>query len=237
VTISNRPPVLKRASALVTVLHRYDPVLQAYVASAPLSAFEDPDGDPLTTEGSRGDASCSHFALVGGEGSVACDWAYLPAPGLPPLAALAGDHALVLRAFDGWEGATQATVVNIQNGAPAATPREGLADSCTCTCTRWDFDTGTCGTSQWRINPALVPLPVSATDADGDPLLVSYLPAAYFGSQRTVFAGDASTWIANPVLPLTVQVTLDDGVSRVQTTSRITGVTCSKQGQGCVIGP
>jgi hypothetical protein len=233
VTISNRPPVLRRASASVTVPHRYDPALQAYVASAPLSAFEDPDGDPLTTEGSRGDASCWHFALAGGEGSVACARGYLPAPGLPPLAGFAGDHALVLQAFDGWEGATQATVVSIQNGAPAGTPLEGLADSCTCTCTRWDADTGTCATSQWRINSTMVPLPVSATDADGDPVQVSYLPAAYGGSERTVFAGDASTWLANPVLPLTVQVSLDDGVSRVQTTSRITGVTCSRLGQSC----
>ncbi len=237
VTISNRPPVLRRASASVTVPHRYDPTLQAYVASAPLSAFEDPDGDPLTTAGSLGDASCSHFALVGGEGSVACARAYLPGPGLPPLASFAGDHALVLQAFDGWESAAQATVVHIQNGAPAATALEGPADSCACICTRWDPDTGTCGTSQWRTNSSMVPLPVSASDADGDPVQVSYLPAAYGGSQRTVFADDASAWLANPVLPLTVQVTVDDGVNRVQTTSRITGVSCSRLGQTCTLGP
>lgn len=233
IDIGNRPPVLKRASTAVTVPHRYDPVLGAYVASASLSAFEDPDGDPISTDGSRGDASCHSFAINAGEGSVACSLAYTPAPGLPPLASFAGDHRLVLQAFDGWEGATQATVVNVQNGVPTATALEGVAESCLCACVKWDYDTSSCATWKWRTNPAYVQLPVSAADADGDPVQVTYVPAVAIGSQQTVFTNGCSTWLNSPTLPLTVQVTIDDGVGKIQTTSRITGVTCSKAGQIC----
>ena len=234
VAIGNRPPVLKRASSAVTVPHHYDLALKAYVAGAPLSAFEDPDGDPLSTAGSSGDGACSSFSFTSGEGSVACSLAYSLAPGLPPLASFTGDHPVVLRAFDGWEGATQATVVNIQNGVPTATALESVADSCICACAVWDYDPKWCMEWRWQENPAIIPLPVSAADADGDPVQVTYVPAAAIGAQQTVFPNACGTWLRSPTLPITVQVTIDDGVGQVQTTSRITGVTCSRAGQACV---
>jgi hypothetical protein len=235
VVINNRPPILKNASALVAVGHRYDPVSKAYLATAPLSSFEDPDGDPLYPSGSTGDPSCATFSLAGGEARVACAREYALASGLPPLAGFVGDHPVVLRVFDGWEGVSLAAVVNIQNGAPTATAFDGTVESCFCACSKWSADGSTCvGQATWVADATTVPLPVTAGDVDGDPVQVSFSPVPVSGAQKTVLPGDCGDTLSNTSLPVTVQVTIDDGVGRAQTTSRVTGVSCSTAGQACL---
>jgi hypothetical protein len=41
--------------------------------------------------------------------------------------------------------------------------------------------------------------------------------------------------LVNPVLPLTVQVTIDDGVAEARTSSTVTGVTCATAGLACTL--
>jgi hypothetical protein len=234
IAIGNRPPVLTRASAAVAVGHRYDQGLQAYVASATLSSFEDPDGDPLRADGSVGDATCSSFAFVGTEGRVECASRYSPVTGVPPLASFVGDHPVVLRAYDGWEGPSRATVVNVQDGAPTATAFAGVVESCFCACSKWSGDGSSCIGAHWVADAASMPLPVMAGDADGDPVQVTFSPATASGAQKTVLPDGCGDTLRNPTLPLTVLVTIDDGVGRVQTASTVTGVSCPTAGQACV---
>jgi hypothetical protein len=231
----NRPPVIRQALPSVVVAHRYDAPLGAYLATASLSTFEDPDGDPLRTDYSVGDPACATFSLSGGVASVACRRAYAIVPGLPSLASFLGDHRVVPSAWDGWEHVASATTVNIQDGAPSATPFVGAVDSCFCVCGKWSADGSTCvGQAKWVVDAASVPLPVLANDADGDPVQVTYSGATpYGGAQKTVLPGSCGATLDNPVLPITVQVTIDDGLARAQTTSRITGVYCSTAGQAC----
>jgi hypothetical protein len=233
--IGNRPPVLRRAAAAVTAGHRYDRTLHAYVATAPLSAVEDPDGDPIRNDQSLGDTACASFSFFGGEGSIDCLLPFLPAPGLPPLATFIGDHRVTMRASDGWEVVAMPTVVNIQDGGPSATTFDGLVESCFCNCTKWSADGSTCvGQFRWLTDVASVPLPVNAGDPDGDPVQVTFSQATASGTRKTVLPGSCGDVLLYPALPITVQVTIDDGVSRVQTSSRVSGVRCSTAGQACV---
>jgi hypothetical protein len=231
----NRPPVMRQALSSV-VAHSYDPATRAYVAIAPLVTVEDPDGDPIRTSGSVGDAACASFTISGGVLSVSCRLAYDLAAGLPPLASFLGDHAVAPGIADGWERVGWATTVTIQDRAPLATPFEGVVDSCFCSCAKWSADGSTCvGQAKWVADASSVPLPVRVSDADGDPLQVSYAGAPIGGgTQKTVLPGSCDATLVDPVLPITVQVTVDDGQARTQTTSRVTGVSCSTAGQACV---
>jgi hypothetical protein len=53
------------------------------------------------------------------------------------------------------------------------------------------------------------------------------------GAQKTALPGSCAAILVSPVLPITVQVTIDDGLARAQTTSRVTGVFCSTAGLAC----
>jgi len=78
------------------------------------------------------------------------------------------------------------------------------------------------------------PLPVLANDADGDPVQVTYGGATPGGgAQKTVLPGSCGATLNSPSLPVTVTVTIDDGVARAQTTSTVTGVSCSLAGAAC----
>lgn len=233
----NRPPVVLRPVLNAVVPHRYDPVRRAYTATASLAAFEDPDGDPLVSVGSAGDAACYNFSSSGGVVSVECVRAYAPAPGLPPLASFTGDHRVVARASDGWASVTSGTTVSIQDGPPSATVYNGAVESCFCNCPKWNADGSACvGQPRWIVDRAQVPLPVVVSEADGDPVQVTYSGATPIGgAQKTVLSGSCSAMLANPVLPITVQVTIDDGVAQARTSSTVTGVTCATVGLPCAL--
>jgi hypothetical protein len=231
----NRSPVVKLALPAAVVAHQYDPTLGLYVATSPLATFEDPDGDPLRVDGSVGDATCAAFSISGGAARVTCQRAYSPASGLPPLAAFVGDHRVVGSASDAWEQVGSPTTVNIQDGAPSAIAFSGAVESCYCPCPKWSADGSTClGQGHWTTDSTVVPLPVTATDADGDPVQVTYSGAAINGgAQKTVLPTGCGATLNRPSLPVTVAVTIDDGLARASTTSTVTGLFCSRAGLAC----
>ena len=194
-----------------------------------------PDGDPLRVDGSVGDAACAAFTISGGAARVACQRAYAPAPGLPPLSAFLGDHRVVTSASDAWVQVSSPTTVNIQDGAPSATAFSGAVESCYCPCPKWSADGSTClGQGHWTTDATVVPLPVTANDADGDPVQVTYGGAAINGgAQKTVLPTGCGATLNRPSLPVTVAVTIDDGLARVSTTSTVTSVFCSRAGLAC----
>ncbi len=231
----NRPPVVKQALPTVSVAHRYDAARRAYVATAPLATFEDPDGDPLLADGSLGDSVCRSFSSAAGALSVDCALAYTVGSGRPPLASFAGSHAVMARASDGWAHVDSATTVSIQDGRPAAQPFDGEVESCICLCSKWSDDGSTClGKGAWVADRAIVPLPVLASEADGDPVQVTFSGATPVGgAQKTVLPGSCGGMLTSPTLPVTVQVTIDDGLLQVQTSSTVRGVTCPEAGTPC----
>lgn len=235
----NRAPVLKTPLHSVALRHQYDWANGRYLATTPLASFEDPDGDPLFATGGAadGDAECRSFTITGGAVSVTCARAYALASGLPPLAGFTGSHVLTARASDGWAEAISSTVVNILNAAPSVTAFSGTVESCFCNCPKWTADGSACaGQPRWVVDRALVPLPVLVSDADEDPVQVTYSGVTPIGgAQKTVFTGSCSAMLANPVLPLTVQVLIDDGVVQARTSSTVTGVTCSPAGLACTL--
>jgi hypothetical protein len=231
----NRPPVVVQRLGVVVVPHQYLSGSHRYTATATLASFEDPDGDPLRIYPSAGDAACASFSISDGTVSVSCEQEYLPASGLPTLASFFGAHALLGGAGDGWEQATAATSVNIQDSAPSATAFDGVVDSCFCACGKWSPDGSTCiGPGTWTVDTFSVPLPVLVSEADGDPVEVTFVGATPIGgAKKTVLPASCSAMLRSPALPLTVQVTVDDGVARAQTTSRIAAVSCATAGQAC----
>jgi hypothetical protein len=231
----NRPPLVKVRLQNSAVSHRYDSTLGTYLASSPLATFEDPDGDPLTVGGSSGDAACGQFSITAGAAAVSCSLPYTLASGLPPLAAFAGSHAVVARASDGWTLAEATTTVSIQDGAPAASAFEGPVDSCGCVCPKWSDDGSIClGIPHWRVDSITVPFPVAAQEADGDPVQVTFSGVTPVGGlQKTVMVSAVGGLLTTPTFPFTVQVTIDDGLAQVHTSTTVTGVTCSTLGQVC----
>jgi hypothetical protein len=231
----NRPPVLKQVFTRVVVPHRYDSRLHRYTATATLAVFEDPDGDPLGSWGPSGDPDCG-VTFAGGAASLTCQHFYAPGFGLPPLSGFVGNHRVTLTASDGWEQASAAASLDVQDGAPAVSSSTGTVEACRCYCPKMNPDGTACiGGYRWAPDPDLVPLPVTADDADGDPLQVTTsVPNASGETVRTIMAYAASTTLARPTLPLDVLVTVDDGVSRTQATIRLTGVTCQDSGVTCV---
>jgi hypothetical protein len=79
-----------------------------------------------------------------------------------------------------------------------------------------------------------VPFPVAAQEADGDPVQVTFSGVTPVGGlQKTVMVSAVGGILTTPTFPVTVQVTIDDGLAQVQTSTTVTGVTCSTLGQVC----
>lgn len=106
VVIGNRPPVLL-GSIASGVPHTFDPVASAYVASAPMATWADPDGDPLEWEPSvpTGDPQCPTVIVQNGVAHAACS---MPFSGVPAVAQFAGTHTLVHTVRDPWTDSVQA---------------------------------------------------------------------------------------------------------------------------------
>ncbi len=235
VVVGNRPPLVRATVARIVVPHRYDAGRGAWVAAASPASFEDPDGDPLLPGPGGDDPACRTVAVTGGAGQVECTLAYAPASGLPPLASFVGDHRVPVGVTDGWAAVAAPSTVSIQNGSPALRPFAGTVESCACRCAKWNADGNAClGQPTEVVNTAVVPLPVLVDEADGDPLQVTFtgvIPAG--GDQKTVLPGSCAAILYNPTLPVTVQVTVDDGVVQSQTASTVIGVTCPSLGRPC----
>jgi hypothetical protein len=240
VRILNRPPVLVTPVASAVVGHRYDATAFAYLATAPLATFVDPDGDPLTDGGSTGDLGCAQFSFdAAGGASVSCQQPYHPGSGTyPTLAAFATTHRLRAVASDGWATAAAATELTIQSTPPSVPSYTGAVESCVCYCPSWEPEfPDRCAEAPYYVpNTKSFTFAQRPADADGDPLAVTFTSAATVSPASTVGLPQAcAARLTNPSLPAVVQVTVNDGVSQATGTWTATGVSCSRTGQVCTL--
>lgn len=112
VTVANRAPVEAAVASGLLVAHSYDPAAQRYRASAAMSRWTDPDGDPLVQAGDTGDAHCAGlFTLADGTAMVECS---LPFSGIPRLAEFAVGHPVLQAIGDPWVAATTEAPYNVR---------------------------------------------------------------------------------------------------------------------------
>ena len=176
VAIANRAPVETVVPSALIVAHSYDPAAQRYRASAVMSRWTDPDGDPLRQAGDTGDAHCASLAtLADGTALVECGLAFT---GSPRLAEFATSHPVLQAIGDPWEAAATAASyqVRIENRAPYA---QNSASTVSVSCPEdlsGDFccrEVGTTCVSFPRIIPAVsYTFAPQVFDDDGDPLEV-----------------------------------------------------------------
>ncbi len=237
VVILNRPPTVSAPVAAAAVAHRFDAAARSYQADATLSAFFDPDGDPLVAvAGAEGD-DCGAISLSElGVASVACRRAAPPGAPYPLLAGFAGGHQVVAAVSDGWDGASATTALTVSNQPPTVPAFDGSAESCACVCSQWEVGAPTiCAVEpRWVTDLTGVPLPARPLDADGDLLIASFSPSAGLGAASVVEPPDAcTTTFSAAAVPFSVQVTVNDGVSQATGTWKINAVVCGKAGQIC----
>jgi hypothetical protein len=236
ITIGNRLPVLDGPRATVQVGHRYDSVQRLYSATAPLSTWSDPDGDPLfgTT---TGDPVCGRVTFSGGVGDVTCE---LPYVGAPSLDNLARPHDVVVRAADPWgtSETSATTTVTVLNRPPVLTLMPVRAAT-TCTyepgCCEYDPERGGvfCRTAP-IFQSATAELTSFVSDPDGDPLRITVAQPS--GASTSTVCEPASCAIAvtipsvNGCDPLEgfppYSITADDGAAAV-TRSETTTLSCT----------
>ncbi len=237
VRIRNRPPVVKTAAPAVTVGHRFDAAASQYQAVAQLALFEDPDGDPLLGAGSAGDESCKAVSLAAGQASVSCSRTFLPgAGGYPTLAGFAGDHQIRVLAADGWDSTGAVSTLTIGNTPPTLPPFTGAIEACYCSCAMWDgeFPNLCADIPVWAADPDHATFAVGPADLDGDPLAATFSSSAAVTPATWVGAPDAcAATISSATFPVSVAVTVNDGVSQASATWTATAVVCAKAGQRC----
>jgi PKD repeat protein len=237
VVILNRPPTVSAPVSAAAVAHRFDAAARSYQADATLSAFFDPDGDPMAAvAGAEGD-DCGAISLSElGVASVACRRTAPPGATYPLLAGFAGSHQVVAAVSDGWESATATTALTVSNQPPSVPAFDGSAESCACVCTQWEVGAPTvCAVEpRWVTDLTGVPFPARPLDADGDLLIASFSPSAGLGAASVVEPPDAcTTTFSAASVPFSVQVTVNDGVSQATGTWKINAVVCGKAGQVC----
>lgn len=171
VIIGNSPPELLAPVQSLSVNHTYS--AGAYRASAVLTSWRDPDGDPLAPGSPTGDAACSSYALDGsGRVVVQCSLA-------SPVAAMAGTfvglHDVQQFVQDPWSRSpTTVTRLDILNQPPVLTkPRATHTASCT-------VAGGCCDSQCWfpKFTMAATTVEIGSfvTDPDGDPVRVTITP-------------------------------------------------------------
>jgi len=245
IIVKNRPPTVLLAPGATAAAHRYDAAAATYLASAPLALFEDPDGDPLDAGGSTGDESCSAFSFAGGVLSVACARPFaVSAASYPTLSGFAGPHALVARASDGWAPVAVPVTLQVGNDVPSVESYTGAIEACTCQCPLWEPELpGVCGLEPtWVADPTHATFPLRPTDADGDPVNVTFTlaggspaGATVTPSARTGLPETSAATLSTPSFPVTVVVTANDGVSQAISSWTATRATCAKAGQLCTL--
>jgi hypothetical protein len=178
VTIANRPPELVTPVGTVSANHVYDAAAGAYRASAKLSVWRDPDGDPMAQADSTGDGVCASYVLdASGQAAVECSLT-------SGMAAVAGNfvgaHDIHQRVRDPWAASLAAHVsrIEILNRPPVLTTSPvTLVAACveTSTCCVWEE--GFCSDYKWKISNAQNTLTSFVADPDGDPIHVRLDPA------------------------------------------------------------
>ncbi|MFT3913202.1 MAG: hypothetical protein QM704_03650 [Anaeromyxobacteraceae bacterium] len=173
--VTNRPPVRDDKFVADTVVeHTFSAAQQAYLATAHVSSWADPDGDPLEAVPGVVSGPCSRVALVGALMTATCS---VPYTGVPAAALIAGTWPVQHSARDPWETAsTSAPEVTVLDHAPTLVPATfSTATTCTLTPICCDFDVGGCIARERTF--AAMTLGSGGTwltDPDGDPMLVTF---------------------------------------------------------------
>ncbi len=205
IVVGNRPPTVQHVPAFAVVDHGYDPVALAYTATPPLTAWTDPDGDPLArVPGSdTGDPGCPTFDVAPGGLAVGrCSHPFAGAP--TALTEFLGTHTVTQRVQDPWvEASTSSTVqFAVGNRAPAIKSTAELAYNEACqnlACCHYVAGEG-CLTFEGTSPAGTKTVTSRWTDPDGDPLDVQV-------------TGGASVTAAQPLVctPASCSLRLDFG--------------------------
>jgi hypothetical protein len=157
--------------------HRYDALAKAYVVTAPLPAYADPDGDPVYLGGLTGDCR----VVAGGPGAaIECTHAFdAVGGGALPLASFLGARTATVEASDDWNATTGSASFVIRNRGPTRACTDTVTTSaCNCRCWNWDPTETECLSARWVFSQRATL--AGPEDPDGDPLDVTILapPAA-----------------------------------------------------------
>jgi hypothetical protein len=171
VEIGNRPPVNVAGAAEIAVPHRFDRERSRYVATVRGWTFADPDGDPLLGM-SEGEGPCDTTVVEGSAAHVECAVRF---DGLPALDRLVGPRTFAVRVRDGWDRADAAPVHTawILNSPPALTRPATPEKVCLV-----PFPSGWGCWGSLHVSATTFDVTPAVTDPDGDPVLVTALPAA-----------------------------------------------------------
>jgi len=168
VEIGNEPPQPAGGFVDVRVPHRFDAARSRYVASVALGAWIDPDGDPLSA--GLGSAPCEAVSIVDGVAQAECS---APFEGVPAVDRIAGTRVVTAPVRDPWSFASGIPVyrVEILNSAPVVSVSASPGSVCVWKPVSFSIPP-MCPMSaaQFTALPA-------ATDPDGDPLLLTPVPA------------------------------------------------------------
>jgi hypothetical protein len=118
ILVANRAPVESSPRVAIAIVgHSFDWTALEYRASAPLSTWTDPDGDPLFPgEAPTNHPICAELDVVGGATTVRCRMAYADAPAVGQFATV---HSLTSSVRDPWASTTSGEVrLTIQNAKP-----------------------------------------------------------------------------------------------------------------------
>jgi hypothetical protein len=144
----------------------------AYAATAALSVWNDPDGDPLEAAPVATTGPCGQPALVGNTLGVTCT---VPYTGVPAANLIEGTWSIAQAVRDPWTTVTYSRDLLVRNRPPlfgfGATSAFG---ACTTTPTCCEFDMGQCVTREQSWAASSVPSGVWLEDPDGDPLVVTF---------------------------------------------------------------
>jgi hypothetical protein len=175
VVVANRAPLPVTAPATVSTGHGF--AGSSYVASATLSTWADPDGDPIAPVTPTSDPSCAQLDVLDGAAKVSCS---LPYTGSPVVGLFARAHAITYQVTDPWTAsAPVATTLQITNRSPRLTKfSAGPLGLCSvgAVCCDVDPETHLCIGFPYSAAPASFDVSAFVADDDGDPIQVLVTP-------------------------------------------------------------
>ena len=178
VVVENARPVPAGPPHTVTANHTYSTSASAYVASATLDSWTDPDGDPLSIDPGVAVSACAPPALTAGEVSVSCS---LPFTGSPAADQFAGPRVFTYFVHDPWAYSSQRTTGLTLLNRPPSFLSSAFAAHGSCTpdeiCCEFDPEVG-CLMHMTNWESDTVASGVFLADPDGDPLSVVFSPSA-----------------------------------------------------------
>lgn len=205
IVIDNRPPGPGTYTQPPTIPHTYDAATATYLASGALpGVWTDPDGDPLFQGGPTGDDDCPSFTFTrAADGKqtpvVSCA---VPFVTISTLENFAREHLVSVPVSDPWHVPTSATALRFTVADTPPTYVGGtvtMPSACTPTSTCCDYDPEVRACFDYSVRHASVSGTVSGLfkDADGDPILVSFLSGGTPASQQCDGSGEGCAFTVN----------------------------------------